>query len=653
MNKEIDNKSIEYIRMMCLEMIDKAKSGHPGMAMGSAPIVHTLFTRFINKDLKNEWWNRDYFVLSGGHASSLLYTILHLCNFGLTIEDLKNFRQLNSKTPGHPEIEATVGVDASTGPLGQGVATAVGIAIAEEYLRAKTNLIDHYTYVLLGDGDMEEGISYEALSVAGHLGLSKLILLYDSNDIQLDGKVNETYNDNTKERMEAMGINYLLVKDGNDVEAIAEAISNAKQSDNPTLIEVKTIIGYGTSVAGTNKAHGAPIPHAEVISLRQKLNSDPFTIPQDVYDYYQNTFEKRSEEAHQKWMEKYDHANHKELDQIMNDNYDIDFNNLFTKYDENTTIATRKVGGENLKALSTIMQNMIGGSADLASSTNVRGNDGTFSKENRLGRNINFGVREHAMGAICNGLALHNLKPFASTFFVFSDYMKPSIRMSALSQLPVTYIFTHDSIAVGEDGPTHHPIEQLTMLRSVPNLNVIRPGDPYETNEAFKIAFTSKHTPTVLVLTRQNVPVILKDKDVQVEKGAYIVSDANKEIPDGILIASGSELSLALNVKEELNKEGLDVRVVSMPSMYLFDKQSKEYKEKILPSIVSRKMAIEMSDATHFYKYVGSDGMVYGINKFGTSGPSSEVIKEYGFTVDKVKEAFKSLDKVDYIRYIK
>lgn len=653
MNKEIDNKSIDYIRMVCLEMIDKAKSGHPGMAMGAAPIVHTLFTRFINKDLKNEWWNKDYFVLSGGHASSLLYAVLHISGFGLTMEDLQNFRQLHSKTPGHPEIEATVGVDASTGPLGQGVATAVGIAIAEEYLRNKTNLIDHYTYVLLGDGDMEEGISYEALSIAGHLGLSKLILLYDSNDIQLDGKVSDTFNDNTKEKMEAMGFNYQLVKDGNDVEAIEEAIKKAQHSDKPSLIEFKTIIGYGTSVAGTNKAHGAPIPHDEVISLRQKLNSDPFTIPQEVYDYYKNTFGKHSEEKHQMWMKLYENSDHQVLDQIMNNSYTVDFDNIFPKYDENTSIALRKVGGEDLKALSTIMDNMIGGSADLSSSTNVKGNDGTFSVENRIGRNINFGVREHAMSAICNGLALHHMKPFASTFFAFSDYTKPAMRMSAIAQLPVTYIFTHDSIAVGEDGPTHHPIEQLTMLRSVPNLNVIRPGDPYEVHESFKLAFTSTRTPTVIVLTRQNVPVVLKDKNVQVEKGAYIVSDSSKEVPDGILIASGSELSLALNVKEALDKEGIDVRVVSMPSMYLFDKQSKEYKEQVLPSIVSRKMAIEMSDATHYYKYVGTNGMVYSINKFGISGPSSEVIKEYGFTVDKIKEAFKTLDEIDIIRYIK
>ncbi|MCI5939207.1 MAG: transketolase [Bacilli bacterium] len=653
MNKEIDNKCIEYIRMICLEMIDKAKSGHPGMALGSAPIMHTLFTRFLNKDLNNEWWNRDYFILSGGHASSLLYTILHLSGFDLTMEDLKSFRQLHSKTPGHPEVDVTCGVDASTGPLGQGVATAVGVAIAEEYLRAKTNMINHYTYVLLGDGDMEEGISYEALSIAGHLNLSKLILLYDSNDIQLDGKVNETYNDNTKERMEAMGFNYQLVKDGNDVEAISDAIAKAKQNNKPSLIEIKTIIGYGTSVEGTNKAHGAPIPHDEVVALRNKLNSVAFTIPQDIYDFYKETFVKRSNEQHEKWLHKYNNIDHSLLDKIMKDDMIIDYESIFTKYDENVSIALRKVGGEILKALSQVKENMIGGSADLASSTNVRGNDGTFSVDNRIGRNINFGVREHAMGAICNGLALHHLKSFASTFFVFSDYMKPAIRMSALSKLPVTYIYTHDSIAVGEDGPTHHPIEQLTMLRSIPNVNVIRPGDPYEVNEAYKIAFTSTYTPTVLVLTRQNVPVILKDKEIHVEKGAYIVSDSKKEIPDGILIASGSELALALNVKKELECEDIDVRVVSMPSMYLFDKQSKEYKEQVLPSIVSRKMAIEMSDATHYYKYVGIDGMVYGINKFGISGPSTQVIEEYGFTVNQIKEAFKTLDKVDYIRYIK
>lgn len=651
MNREIDNKCISNIRTLCLEMIDKANSGHPGMALGSAPILHTLFTRFLNKDINNKWWNKDYFILSGGHASSLLYTILHIAGFPLSMEDLKEFRQLNSKTPGHPEVGVTVGVDASTGPLGQGIATGVGVAIAEEYLRAKTKLIDHYTYVLLGDGDMQEGIAQEAFSLAGHLQLSKLIFLYDSNDIQLDGNVSDSFEENTREKMQAIGYKYFLVEDGNDVEAIASAISCARQCDVPSFIEVKTVIGYGTKNQGTNKVHGAPIPHEEVVEIRNKMNSEPFTIEQEVYDYYSETFLKRGNKEQNAWIEKYNNSNHEVLDKIMTE--DIDFTDIIPWFDVDEKVSLRKIGGQILEALSKADPRLIGGSADLASSTNVKGNDGVFSKTNRLGRNIVFGVRENAMAAICNGLALHNLKPFASTFFVFSDYLKPSIRLGAISQLPVTYIFTHDTISVGEDGPTHQPIEQLTMLRSIPNVNVMRPATLYELKECYKIAFNAKNNTNVIILTRQNVPVIFDSLKSQVSKGAYIISDSKKEIPDGILIASGSELSLAYDAKKELMKQNIDVRVVSMPSIYLFDKQPNEYKEQILPQAVTKRMAIEMSDALHYYKYVGNYGCVYGINKFGKSAPNYKVMEAYGFTVNDIVNAFNGMESIDIIKYIK
>lgn len=651
----LDQLCIKNIRVLCSEMIDKAKSGHPGMAIGAAPILHVLYTKFIKATPSNpDWINRDHFVLSGGHASSLLYTTLHLSGYQIEMEDLKKFRSLGSITPGHPEVGVTPGVDATTGPLGQGIGEAVGIALAEEFLRNKTsNLINHYTYVLCGDGDIQEGISQEAFSVAGFLNLSKLIVLYDSNDVQLDGDVNKCFNEKNKQKFESLGWDYQLVSDGNDLEAIEKAIKKAQKSNKPSLIEVKTIIGYGTKNQGTNKVHGAPLPHDEVVEMREKLGTEPFTIPQEVYDYYKETFISRGNKEYKKWLKQYKQANNEELEKIINDSYLEDFDAILPKFDETYKNPTRKAGGELLKAIANTHKGVIGGSADLASSVMTIGADGDFSVENRLGRHINYGVREHAMGAISNGLAIHKLRPFASTFFAFVDYLKPAIRMSGLSHLPVVYIFSHDSIAVGEDGPTHHPIEQLTMIRSIPNVDVIRPADANETKEAYKIAFTKKDSPTCIVLSRQVLPTVLKEEETQVCKGAYIVSDSEKEIPDGILLASGSELAVTLEAKELLKQEGLDIRVVSIPSTTLFDKQPKEYKEKILPSIVSRKMAVEMSEGAHYYKYVGSDGLVYGINKFGVSASGPVLIEEYGYTKEKIAEAFKTLEKVDYIKYIK
>lgn len=645
----MDNLCIKNIRVLVSEMIDKAKSGHPGMAIGAAPIIHTLFTKFLNVYPEvSDWCNRDYFVLSSGHASSLLYAILHLSGYDLSIDDLKQFRQLHSKTPGHPESIITKGVDASTGPLGQGIGYAVGIAIAEEYLRSKTDLIDHYTYVLCGDGDLQEGITQEALSLAGNLNLSRLIILYDSNDIQLDGFVSKTLNENNKEKYEAMGFNYQLVSDGNDVSQITNAIDKAKKSNKPSFIEFKTIIGFGTSKAGTNKVHGSPLPHDEVVEMRQKLNSEAFTIFDEVYQYYKENVYNRGKKKYEQWLQNYN-KNHQVLDEIISNEFTCDIDKILKQYNLGEQVSTRKAGGEILKQLASYNPSIIGGTADLSSSTMQIGVGGDFNSSDRGGRYINFGVRESAMGSIGNGIAIHNLKPFVSTFFVFSDYLKPALRLSALSQLPVVYIFTHDSIAVGEDGPTHEPIEHLTNLRSIPNLNVIRPADANETIEAYKIAFNEKTTPTALVLSRQNLEVVSKNPDVK--KGGYIISDSKGSLPEAILIASGSEVNLALKVKDSL-KDEFDIRVVSMPSTTLFDKQTEEYKESVIPSAISRVMAIEMSEASHYYKYVGKEGIVYGINKFGLSSPSNELLEEYGFTVEKIVKAFKTMKKVDYIKYI-
>ena len=636
---------INNIRVLCSEMIGKAKSGHPGMAIGAAPIMHVLYTKFLNASPQNpDWFNRDYFVLSGGHASSLLYTTLHLSGYNISMEDLKAFRSFGSITPGHPEVDVTPGVDATTGPLGQGIGEAVGIALAEEYLRNKTEgLVNHYTYALCGDGDIQEGISQEAFSIAGFLNLSKLIVLYDSNDVQLDGNVDKCFNENNKLKFESLGWNYILVKDGNNCDEIEKAIKKARKANKPSLIEVKTIIGYGTKNQGTSKVHGAPLPAEEVMEMRANLGTEAFTVPKEVYEYYKNTFIARGNKAYKKWLKTYKNSNSEILEKIMNDSFIEDFDAILPKFDETYNNPTRKAGGALLAAIAKNHLGVIGGSADLASSAMTIGADGDFSVENRTGRHINYGVREHAMGAISNGLAIHKLRPFASTFFAFVDYLKPAIRMSGLSHLPAVYIFSHDSIAVGEDGPTHHPVEQLTMLRSIPNVDVIRPADANETREAYKIAFSKKDGPTCIVLSRQVLPTILKEEETKVVKGAYIVSDSEKEVPDGILLASGSELCITLEAKELLKQEGYDVRVVSIPSTTLFDKQSEEYKNEILPLNVYRRMAIEMSEGAHYYKYVGQNGLVYNIDKFGVSAPGPVLIKEYGYTKENIVEAFKKL----------
>ena len=644
-NPNLDKISIDNIRQICLEMIDKAASGHPGMALGSAPLLHTLYTKVLNVSPKHpNWVNRDRFILSSGHASSLLYTILHLSKFNLSMKDLEDFRQLGSITPGHPESYITDGVDASTGPLGQGLAYAVGIAIAEAYMHNMfPELIDHYTYTLCGDGDIQEGIFYEVLSLAGVLNLNKLIVFYDSNDIQLDGRVDKCYDMDIKKLVEATHWNYIKIEDGNDIDAILKATKKAKKSLKPTLIEVKTIIGYGTKNQGTNKVHGAPIPHEETLELREKLGGTSFVLPESVYDYYKKNVYDRGNRSYNKWAKIPQSDLFK---QFLKNEHKIDFSKI-PAFDGTEPMATRNASGMVLKEISKQDPFFIGGAADIASSTKAIVEGGEFNKDNRSGRNILFGVRENAMGSIANAITMYGLKSFASTFFAFSDYMKPSLRLAAISHLPTLFIFSHDSIAVGEDGPTHQPVDQLSMCRSIPNTYVIRPCDANETRLAYEFAYNQTEIPSIIVLTRQSVPLVVPAK-VDLNKGAYILSKEDKRI-DGILIASGSEVKLALDAKEVLKAKGYDIRVVSMPCTKLFDKQSAEYKESVLPKYVSRKLAIEMGEANHYYKYVGTFGKVFLLSEFGVSGKAKDVINHFEFTKESIAVEFEKLQNYKFV----
>jgi len=499
-------------------------------------------------------------------------------------------------------------------------------------------LIDHYTYTLCGDGDIQEGIFYEVLSLAGVLNLNKLIVFYDSNDIQLDGRVDKCYDMDIKKLVEATHWNYIKIEDGNDMDAILKATKKAKKSNKPTLIEVKTIIGYGCKMQGTNKVHGAPIPHEETLELREKLGGSAFVLPQDVYDYYKKNVYDRGNRAYNKWAKIPQNDLFK---QFLKNEHKVDFSKIPT-FDGSEPMATRNASGMVLKEISKQDPFFIGGAADIASSTKAIVEGGEFNKDNRGGRNILFGVRENAMGSIANAITMYGLKSFASTFFAFSDYMKPSLRLAAISHLPTLFIFSHDSIAVGEDGPTHQPVDQLSMCRSIPNTYVIRPCDANETRLAYEFAYNQTEIPSIIVLTRQSVPLVAPAK-VDLNKGAYILSKEEKKL-DGILIASGSEVKLAMDAKELLKEKGYDVRVVSMPCFKLFDQQSEEYKESILPKFVARKLAIEMGEANHYFKYVGTFGHVFLIDKFGVSGKASDVIKHFKFTADNIVKEFESLE---------
>ncbi len=629
--------AINALRVISNEMITKAKSGHPGICLGSAPILHTLFTNYIHVPLEDKkWFNRDRFILSAGHGSAILYTLLHVCGFDISIEDLKEFRQKGSKTPGHPEYGHTDGVEMTTGPLGQGVATSVGLAIAEKYLAARYNkkditLFDYKTFVLCGDGDLQEGLTQEAVSLAGNLKLNNLILLYDSNDIQLDGPTNKATNENVKLKFEAMNWSYYRVEDGNDIFDLKDKIDLALKDDKPVIIEVKTIIGYGAYNAGTNAIHGKPLNEEQVINLKENLGYryNSFEIPKEVYELYDNTFKKNGTTKYNKYLvdiKKYEDKYKEDyLDLIKTINQDVFFDiNNCPSYDK--AISTRKASGNLVTYLSSLNNNIIAGSADLVSSTMISGNDGDFSSSNYLGRNVCYGVREHAMGSICNGLVLAGLKSVVAGFFVFSDYLKDSIREAAIMHIPSLFVFSHDSVCVGEDGPTHQPIEQLAGLRAMPNLNVVRPADAKEVTYLLSDALANKYTyPTVITTSRQDVPVLV-ETSCDCLRGAYIVYEPQEV--KYILLTCGTELDLCLNVAK--NNDG--IRVVSMPSMFMFEKQDEEYKKSILPN-KAKTLAVELGATMPWYKYADK---VLGIDEFGQSMPLKEIYNYFGFTKENI-----------------
>ncbi|CDD65962.1 transketolase [Firmicutes bacterium CAG:882] len=661
MRDNIEKMSVNAIRVLAADAVQKANSGHPGLPLGSAAMAYELWANHMNHNPADpKWFNRDRFILSGGHGSTLLYSLLHLFGYGLTKEDLAQFRQWGSLTPGHPEYGHTVGVEATTGPLGAGMGMAVGMAVAEAHLAAVFNkenfpVVDHYTYVLGGDGCMMEGISSEAFSLAGTLGLSKLIVLYDSNKISIEGGTDIAFTEDVRKRFEAFGFQTLVVEDGNNIEEIGKAIEEAKaDKTRPTMITVKTRIGFGCPAKeGKASAHGEPLGVDNVAALKENLgwpSQEPFYVPDEVYANYKEKAEKgvAAEEAWNKLFADYCKA-YPEMKKLWDEYFDEDAaekvltDENFWSYEDKPQ-ATRNLSGVQINKLKNMLPNLMGGSADLAPSTKTYMSDmGDFSKDNYAGRNMHFGVRELAMTAIGNGMMLHGgLKAFVSTFFVFSDYVKPMARLSAIMGVPLTFVLTHDSIGVGEDGPTHEPIEQLAMFRSLPNFTVYRPCDATETAAAWAYAVTSKNTPTALVLTRQNLPQINgSSKDAL--KGAYVIADSEKSVPDAILIASGSEVSLAVDAKAELMKDGIDVRVVSMPSMDVFDQQSDEYKESVLPKSVRKRVAIEALSDFGWGKYVGLDGAYVTMHSFGASAPAATLFKEFGFTVDNVVKTVKEL----------
>lgn len=656
---ETSTLSIAAIRALGIDTINKANSGHPGMVLGSAPAVYTLFTKEMNFYHKqSKWFNRDRFVLASGHASALLYTMLHLSGYQISMDDLKNFRQWNSITPGHPECNITDGVDASSGPLGQGIPMAAGMALAEKFLAAKYNregyeIVDHYTFALCGDGDMQEGVTYEAASLAGHLSLGKLIVLYDANQITLDGPLSMSFSEDVKKRYEAIGWQVINVKDGNDINEIQKAIRKGKKElYKPTLIIVNTVIGYGSSNQGTNKVHGNPLgkEDGKNAKLSYGFDHEEFYVPEEVYDDFANTCIKRGKNRFNKWsrlLKEYEKEYPelaKELQRAINGEYSLDIEEITKKYVPGFNDATRNTSLELIQEAAKQNPTFMSGTADLACSTKTEIiGENSFSVENYDGRNLVFGIREFAMVAMMNGITLHTgIKVSAGGFLVFSDYFKAALRMAGLMELPIIIPLSHDSIAVGEDGPTHQPVEQLVMLRSIPNVQVLRPADAIETAASWKIAMESSKNPTAIILTRQNVITMEQTSYDGVSKGAYIVGKEVNKL-DAIIIASGSEVSLAMEAKTILLNENIDVRVVSMPSMELFEKQDDSYKEMILPKKTRARLAIEMASDFGWHKYVGLDGKTMSVNTFGASAPADVVIENYGFTVNNVVKNIKEI----------
>ncbi|MFG5702336.1 transketolase [Enterococcus faecalis] len=659
-----DQLGVNTIRTLSIEAVQKANSGHPGLPMGAAPMAYALWTKHlkVNPTTSRNWVDRDRFVLSAGHGSAMLYSLLHLSGYNVTIDDLKNFRQWDSKTPGHPEVHHTDGVEATTGPLGQGIAMAVGMAMAEAHLAATYNrdsfpIMDHYTYAICGDGDLMEGVSQEASSMAGHMKLGKLIVLYDSNDISLDGPTSKAFTENVGARYEAYGWQHILVKDGNDLDEIEAAIEAAKaETDKPTLIEVKTVIGYGAPKEGTSSVHGAPIGEEGITAAKAVYGWEypDFTVPEEVAARFKETMideGKKAEEAWNEMFKNYEHAHPelaKQFKEAFANQLPEGWEQELPKYELGTSAASRVTSKETIQAISKVVPSFWGGSADLSASNNTMvAAEKDFEPGQYEGRNIWFGVREFAMAAAMNGIQLHGgSHVYGGTFFVFTDYLRPAIRLAALQKVPVTYVLTHDSVAVGEDGPTHEPIEQLASVRCIPNVHVIRPADGNETVAAWKIAMTSTETPTILVLSRQNLPVLegtLEHASDSVQKGAYVLSPQKGEQPAGILIATGSEVNLAVEAQAKLAEEGIDVSVVSMPSFDLFEKQSAEYKESVLPKAVTKRVAIEAAASFGWERYVGTEGKTITIDHFGASAPGGLVLEKFGFTPENVVNTYKSL----------
>lgn len=653
----IEQNTINTLRILSVEAVQEANSGHPGLPLGAAPMAYSLWANTMNHNPKNpNWINRDRFVLSAGHGSALLYSLLYLFDYGLTIEDLKDFRQLDSLTPGHPEYGHTKGVEVTTGPLGQGMANSVGMAIAEAHMAAKFNregheIIDHYTYVIAGDGDMMEGITYEATSLAGNLGLGKLIVLYDSNSITIEGSTDLAFDEDVCKRYEALGWETFKVEDGNDIEKIQEKIDLAKENlSQPTMIKITTEIGYGSPEhQGSSSAHGSPLGREDVEGTKKffEYNEEKFTVSKDVKEHMDNLI-KSGEDKERVWNEKYKEYKREfpelaeELENWMEGKLPIDYLESDEFWEFNKDNSTRGASGEIINKLKDRIPNLIGGSADLAPSNKTYMTDkDDFSKENYNGKNLRFGIREHGMAGILNGMCAHGgLRVFGGTFFVFSDYMKPSMRLSALMGLPVTYVLTHDSIGVGEDGPTHQPIEHLAMFRALPNFTTFRPADPRETAAGWYAALDSKTSPTGLILSRQKLP-LLDGTGKDALKGGYILRKESKDL-QLILMSSGSEVHLIYEAAKELEEKGIGTRVVSMPSWELYESQSDEYKNEVLPQNIIKRIAVEAGVALGWHKYTGLNGKVIGMESFGASGPGDEVFKKFGFTVENIiKEALK------------
>lgn len=651
-----EEKIVDQIRSLGIDMISEAKSGHPGIVLGAAPILYSLYAHHLKIDLNNpDFFNRDRFVMSAGHGSALLYATLYMAGYSLTLDDLKAFRQIDSKTPGHPEYKTTPGVEVTTGPLGQGFATAVGIAMAERSLAARFNkgrkeIIDFNTYVLCGDGDLMEGVSYEAASLAGTLKLNKLIVLYDSNDICLDGSTSQCFTENVAMRFIAQGWNVITVPDGNNIASITKAIEDAKNSsDKPTLIEVKTTIGKYSKLEGTNLVHGSPLEKEDITAIKEKMQirDIPFTISQITMDDFQMFIRKRCKNLTEKFEKKVEGLEEEDKNALLSfihGEKTFDIKDVVYEAPEDRVESTRVTSGKILSSVVPMFPSIIGGSADLFSATKTYVSEvGDFTSDNYQGRNIFFGVRENAMGAILNGFALCGYHPYGSTFLSFSDYLKPSIRLSCMMDLPVTYIFTHDSISVGPDGATHQPVEQLAGLRSTPNLEVFRPADANEVIGVYRTIFEKESGPSVIALSRNTVPILETTKINEVSKGGYIVFDSERKL-SGILIATGEEVHLAIEVALRLQSKGLDIRVVSMPCIKRFEEQDQEYIDSILP-VEIRKIVIEASSSMSWNSIVFNKKYLITLDEFGASGKKDDVYKKYGFDVDSLEEKVEDLLK--------